>query len=145
MAKQRSKSPRARLFVAVDLPEVVRVGLGTWGREALADPALRRVGTENLHITLAFLGYRAEEDIERIATAVEESIAPAPLVELLDPEPRPPRGRPRLFALPAISPATEALQAPLRERLVAERLYEPEKRPFWPHLTIARVRSEGHS
>ena len=56
--------------------------------------------------------------------------------------PRPERGRPRLFALPAESPGAVALQAGLEEKLVAARLYEPEKRPFWPHVTVARVRRE---
>ncbi len=36
-----------------------------------------------------------------------------------------------------------ALQAELEEKLVAARLYEPEKRPFWPHVTVARVKPEG--
>src|SRR4029079_5390645 len=40
-------------------------------------------------------------------------------------------------------PATISLQAELEEKLVAERLYEPEKRPFWPHLTVARGRPDG--
>lgn len=145
MAQERLKSPRVRLFVALDLPDEVRAGLGAWGEEALADPALRPVPAENLHVTLAFLGYRPEKEVGRIAAAVEECAGPAPLVELLDPVPRPPlgKGKPRLFALPVVSPGTELLQAALRERLVAEHLYEPEKRPFWPHLTLARVRPEG--
>jgi 2'-5' RNA ligase len=143
MAKERLKSPRARLFVALELPEPQRRGLEAWGAEALADPALRPVPAENLHITLAFLGYRPEKEIDRVAAAMGESVAPAPIVELLDPVARPPRGRARLFALPALSPGTEALEAGLREELVAARLYEPEKRPFWPHLTIARTRPEG--
>ncbi len=143
MAKERLKSPRARLFVALDLPDAVQKGLGVWGDQALADPALRPVPPENLHVTLAFLGYRPEKAIERIAAVLEESIAPAPLVELLDPEPRPSRGRARLFALPVLSPGTETLQAALQEQLVAGGLFEPEKRVFWPHLTVARVRPEG--
>jgi RNA 2',3'-cyclic 3'-phosphodiesterase len=143
MAKERLKSPRARLFVGLDLPDAVRDELGVWGRDALADPALRPVRAENFHLTLAFLGYRPEKEIELVAAAVEESVGPAPLVELLDPVARPPRGKPRLFALPVLSPGAETLQAVLQERLVAERLYEPEKRPFWPHLTLARVRPEG--
>jgi len=142
MAKERLKSPRARLFVALDLPEEVRAGIESWAGPALADPALRRVPRESLHITLAFLGYRPEKEIERIAAAVEASAAPAPKVELLDPVARPPR-RVRLFALPARSPGAEALQADLRERLVAARFYEAEKRAFWPHVTVARVRPEG--
>jgi 2'-5' RNA ligase len=143
MAEERVKSPRARLFVALDLPEETREGLVAWGEEALRDPALRPVAPESLHITLAFLGNRPEEEIEEIAAVVEESSAPAPWVELRDPEQRPPRGRARLFALPAIAPGAEALQAGLEQRLVEAGFYEPEKRPFWPHLTVARVRPEA--
>jgi 2'-5' RNA ligase len=143
VTKEISKSPRARLFVALDLPEETREGLVAWGREALADPALRPVAPESLHITLAFLGNRPEEEIEAIAATVKESAAPAPWVELRDPEQRPPRGRARLYALPAISPGAEALQAGLEQKLVEAGFYEPEKRPYWPHVTVARVRPEA--
>jgi RNA 2',3'-cyclic 3'-phosphodiesterase len=142
MPKERLKSPRARLFVALDLPEPVRVEIAAWGRKALTDPALRPVAPHSLHITLAFLGWTAEKEIPRLAEIVAASGGPGPAIELGDPVPRPRRGRPRLFALPAASPGTVALQAGLRERLVAARLYEPEKRPFWPHVTVARVRRE---
>lgn len=142
MAKERLKSPRARLFVALDLPDRVRKGIVAWGSEALADPALRAVRPESLHVTLAFLGWLPEKEIPRLGEIVTASRGPAPSIELGDPVPRPERGRPRLFALPAESPGTIALQAELEERLVAARLYEPEKRPFWPHVTVARVRRE---
>src|SRR5688572_20871971 len=104
MAKERLKSPRARLFVALDLPDEVREGIVAWGREALADPALRLVAPESLHITLAFLGHMPEKEIEQIAAVVRESAGPAPWLELRDPEQRSPRGRARVYALPAISP-----------------------------------------
>lgn len=143
MAQERLKSPRARLFVALDLPDAVRDGIEEWGGRALVDPALRPVPAENFHITLAFLGFRPLKEVERIAGVVAECAAPAPLVELREPAPRPPRGRARLFALPVVSPGAERIQARLSELLVAERVYEPEKRPFWPHLTVARVRPEG--
>ncbi|HET9593539.1 MAG TPA: RNA 2',3'-cyclic phosphodiesterase [Solirubrobacterales bacterium] len=143
MTEEKTKSTRARLFVALDLPEETREGLVAWGREALADPALRPVAPESLHVTLAFLGYRPEQEIEAIAAAVRESVAPAPWVELRGPEQRPPRGRARLYALPVISPGAEALQAGLERRLVEAGFYEPEKRPFWPHVTVARVRPEA--
>ncbi len=142
MAKERLKSPRARLFVALDLPDPVRAEIAEWGGGALADPALRPVRPESLHITLAFLGYRPEKEIPRLTEIVEASQAPAAKIELGDPVPRPERGHPRLFALPVESPGTIALQATLREMLVEARLYEPEKRPFWPHVTVARVRRE---
>jgi 2'-5' RNA ligase len=142
MAKERLKSPRARLFVALDLPDPVRAGIVAWGSKALTDPALRPVGPESLHITLAFLGWLPEKEIPRLTEIVGAGRRSAPPIELGDPVPRPQRGRPRLFALPAESPGTIALQAELEEKLLGARLYEPEKRPFWPHVTVARVRRE---
>lgn len=143
VAKERLKSPRVRLFVALDLPDELRERIVGWGRETLVDPALRPVAPESLHVTLAFLGHRPEKEIEAIAAVVRERSGPAPWVELLDPEPRPPRGRVRLYALPALSPGAEALQAGVSEGLAEAGVYEPEKRPFWPHVTVARVRPEG--
>lgn len=143
MTEEPLKSPRARMFVALDIPEAVRSAIAGWGREVLVDPALRVVGAESLHITLAFLGQTAENAVGQIAAAMEESAGPAPLLELLDPVARPERGRARLFALPAVSPGTEQIQGRLSELLVVAGLYKAEKRPFWPHVTVARVRSEG--
>lgn len=142
MAKERLKSPRARLFVALDLPEAVRDGLGGWQRSELdANPALRPSPAATLHITLAFLGYHPEQAIERIAEAALGFEPPAPLITLR-PDPVPvPRNRPRLFAIDADSEETATLQSEVERRLVAARLYEPEKRDFWPHLTVARVRT----
>jgi RNA 2',3'-cyclic 3'-phosphodiesterase len=140
--KERLKSPRARLFVALDLPDSVQAGIAAWGREALADPALRPVRPEFLHITLAFLGYLPEKEIPQLAEIVAQSGGPAPVIKLGNPVPRPERSRPRLFALPAESPGTIALQAVLQKRLVEAGLYESEKRSFWPHVTVARVRRE---
>jgi RNA 2',3'-cyclic 3'-phosphodiesterase len=142
VAKERLKSPRARLFVALDLPEAIREGLASWQREELSDEALRPSNPETLHMTLAFLDYQPEKDIERIAQAATGFEAPAPLVRLL-PDPVPvPRSRPRLYAIDTESDETVALQAEVERRLVEARFYTPEKRDFWPHLTVARVRSE---
>jgi RNA 2',3'-cyclic 3'-phosphodiesterase len=144
MAKERLKSPRARLFVALDLPEALRDGIVDWGRKELTDPALQVVPRESLHITLAFLGYLPEKEIGRLGEIVEGLEAPAPSIQLGDPVAKPSRKRRRLFALPADSAGAVTLQAALEERLVAARLYSPEKRAFWPHVTVARVKPEGH-
>jgi RNA 2',3'-cyclic 3'-phosphodiesterase len=100
------------------------------------------VRAEALHVTLCFLSYHPEKAIDRIVQLVG-GIAPRPVEMHLEPEPVPiPGGRPRLFAIGAASPAAEAVQAELSDALERERFYKPEKRPFWPHLTVARVRSE---
>jgi RNA 2',3'-cyclic 3'-phosphodiesterase len=145
MAKERLKSPRARLFVALDLPDRVRDGLEVWQALALTDPALRPVAPQALHVTLCFLSYHPERAIERIASVVT-GVQPRPVEIRFEPEPRavPPR-RPRLFAVGGQSPAASALQAELSDRLEAERYYRPEKREFWTHVTVARVRSERGS
>jgi RNA 2',3'-cyclic 3'-phosphodiesterase len=144
VAKERLKSPRARLFVALDLPQDVRAGLVDWQRTALADPALRVVRPEALHMTLVFLGYQNEKDVKAIAKEAFDVDSQAPAVELVrEPVGVPPGKRPRLIALAANSDETVALQKQVEERLVEARFYEPEKRAFWPHLTVARVRPEA--
>jgi RNA 2',3'-cyclic 3'-phosphodiesterase len=131
------------LFVALDLPEKLREGIVAWGNSELRDLALRVVAPESLHVTLAFLGYLPEKKIERLAEIVRGLEAMAPTLQLEDPVAKPSLRRARLFALPAVSPAAAALQHELEQKLVPERLYRPEKRPFWPHVTVARVKSAG--
>jgi 2'-5' RNA ligase len=144
VAKERLKSPRARLFVALDLPQDVRAGLVDWQRTALADPALRVVRPEALHMTLVFLGYHAEKEVKVIAKTAFDVDSPAPAVELsADPVGVPSGKRPRLIALAANSDGTVALQKQIEDRLVEAGYYKPEKRPFWPHLTVARVKPEA--
>jgi 2'-5' RNA ligase len=92
-------------------------------------------------VTLVFLGYQAEKDVERIAE-LSFTGGGAPFELQAERVVGIPSGRPRLFAL-ELQDADEALrrwQADLSERLAKARLYEPEKRPFWPHLTLARIK-----
>lgn len=143
VTKERLKSPRARLFVALDLPDALRGGIVAWGREELCDPALRVVAPESLHITLAFLGYLPKQEIEPLAEIVQSLAVAAPSIELGGPVAKPSLRRARLFALPAASSGAVNLQSELEDALVAKGLYRPEKRPFWPHVTVARVKSAG--
>jgi 2'-5' RNA ligase len=144
VAKERLKSPRTRLFVALDLPEEVREGIAAWGDAELTDPALRRVPAEALHVTLAFLGWRWERDIAAAAAVLQRVHGGAPRLRLA-PEPvgiPPGRKAKRLLALDAPSEEADAIQRAVEEGLVEAGLYEPEKRPFWSHVTVARVRKE---
>jgi 2'-5' RNA ligase len=53
-----------------------------------------------------------------------------------------PRRRPRLFAVDLSDPdgRAGALQAAVSNALSERGFYEPERRRFWPHVTVARVR-----
>ena len=102
---------------------------------------------EALHVTLAFLGYRPEKEIAAIADAVaithdidgqqQPHLVPSEVVGV------PPR-RPRLFALSLTDPDDEAarLQQAISDSLETNGFYKPEKRPFWPHVTLARVKRD---
>src|ERR1700754_907308 len=144
MAKSKGDKPRKqRLFVALDLPDKIRAGVAAWGREELVDPVLKPVRPESLHVTLVFLGHREAAEVEAIEELVRETEAQMVLSKLEDPIPMPGPRRASVFALPAPSPATGDLQRELEARLAEEGLHEPEERDFWPHVTVARVRSEG--
>jgi RNA 2',3'-cyclic 3'-phosphodiesterase len=127
--------------MALDLPEDVREEIVSWQSHELRDKALRVLRPEALHFTLAFLGYHAERHIDAIAQLMVAAAGDAPSLRFR-PEPVgvPPRGRPRLFALEADSEETVAVQGEVSNRLQEAGFYEPEKRPYWPHLTVARVR-----
>jgi 2'-5' RNA ligase len=142
VAKERLKSPRARLFIALDLPGDIRDEIVVWQRAELTDEALRVVQPSNLHITLAFLGYLPEKEIAAVAEVVNRIARPGPRIEFVSEPARKPKGRPRVFALEAVSEEAVALQAELEGELERQHLYKPEKRPFWPHVTVARVRPE---
>jgi 2'-5' RNA ligase len=142
VAKERLKSPRARLFTALDLPDDVRAGLAAWQAEVCTDEALRAVERDALHVTLCFLGYQPERAIAEVGELVE-GLEARPVELRFEPEPVGIKGRrPGLYAIDAPSEDAVALQAELSDRLAENRLYKPERRPFWPHVTVARVRPE---
>jgi RNA 2',3'-cyclic 3'-phosphodiesterase len=142
--RERLKSPRFRAFVALDLPDELLDPLIAWRRGAIGDVGeVRLLPRESLHVTLVFLGYQAERDAERIAE-ICFSDPPGPFVlraeELVGVPPR----RPRLYALALEDPrgALGAWQDVLSKQLERARLYEPEKRPFWSHVTLARAKRD---
>lgn len=145
MARPRPpEPPRARLFVALELPPNARAALVDWQQRALAGrDDLRAVAPDALHVTLAFLGHRPVEEVDLIAAAVGGA-----LHGLLPAHLKPtgvqgvPRRRPRLFALDLADAGerASAVNAAVSEALSSAGFYEPERRTFWPHVTIARVR-----
>jgi RNA 2',3'-cyclic 3'-phosphodiesterase len=132
-----------RLFVALDLPDAARAALARF-RDAAADPGVwRPLDEAQFHVTLAFLGHRIEEDVERVAGVLRELTPWGALgVSLADGLLLPPR-RARVLTVALADPdgAVAALQAELSAGLAAAGLYEPEKRPFRAHVTVARLRS----
>lgn len=133
---------RVRLFAALELPDEVRDALVRW-RERLPDlgHALRPIPPESLHATLCFLGWRSSDAIEPIAASCAILAARrAPELRLGEGTWLPPR-RPRVLAvsLEDASGSLAALQSSLSEALAAGGWYEPERRPYLGHVTVARA------
>lgn len=140
-----SAEARARLFVALELPDRVRDALMGW-REHLPSAVaqtLRPIAAEAIHVTLCFLGWWPEGDVEAIGAACRVIAAEpsAPLV-VQGAVWLPPR-RPRVLAVKLADPEGKLTraQARLSEALAAGGWYRPEKRPFLAHATVARVKS----
>jgi 2'-5' RNA ligase len=137
-------APALRLFLALELPEAAQAAIAAAGRRLAAGrDELRPVAAESLHVTLVFLGRRGEDQVARIAALAEAVVAEHGAARLAPGrlEGLPPR-RPRLLALGLEDEdgRSGALQAGLAGALAGAGLHRPEKRPFWTHVTIARVR-----
>jgi 2'-5' RNA ligase len=144
MGRDRASRPEARplrLFVAIEVPEPVRAFVETAVapiREEL--PRARWVQRENQHVTLKFLGSTwprlvdwVGESIGDVATAAEPFEA---RVEGLGAFPSERRARVLWAGLDDAGGRLGALAGALDRAL--EREFEPEKRAFTPHLTVAR-------
>lgn len=134
----------ARLFVAVEVDEEDRRALGAWARAAVGDAAgMRLVGDDRLHLTLAFLGHRALDEVEPLAALVEGFAgAAAPRLRTAGALWLSPR-RPHVLTV-AVEDVDGALAA-LHDRLwtaLEEGGFglQREARAYRPHLTVARVR-----
>lgn len=122
-----------RLFVAIELPAEVRGKL----TQLMPSPCsgLRLVTTEQLHLTLHFIG---ENEIEPItSTLTEVHSSPFPL-RLEGVGRFPPRGRATiLWAGVQNSSELQTLYSTMGDALESIG-FTPESRPFSPHITLAR-------
>lgn len=143
MARDRAARPEAkplRLFVAIEIPDVVKdtveEAFAPW-REAF--PKARWVPRENLHVTLKFLGRTwprlvdwVPEQVEIATTQVSRFKARLRDVGSF---PSAKRGRALWAGFEDADPIAE-LAAAIEVALADE--FPTEKRPFHPHLTVAR-------
>ena len=136
-----------RLFIAVELDEAAR------GAAARAADDLRQqlrrtrldarwVATDNLHLTLVFIGHIEDSAADSFVAAVTRPFAQPPFqLRLGRCGVFPPSGPPRVLWI-GLAEGGEALRF-LQEEVVARLQplgFEAERRPFSAHLTIARVK-----
>lgn len=134
-----------RLFVACELPRPVRLALAEWQERTFGGRRELRVN-HALHLTLCFLGdtdpAAVEQLSEALATVAWEPIPTTIAAPLFLPE----RGAKHVVALALddLQGGLRALQEQASAALAATGLYVPPRRPWLPHVTVARFRRPGH-
>ena len=128
---------RARLFCALRLPDPALTALSEW--QAAEIHGGRPVPREHLHLTLAFLGHRPVGELEGIAAALREAAAAAEPIRLVPERYRETRSVGMLALSDMCGAATRVAEA-LFERLERLGVYERERRPWRPHVTVVRFR-----
>jgi RNA 2',3'-cyclic 3'-phosphodiesterase len=129
-----------RLFCALRLPDDVLDGLVAWGTRALPERrGVRRVVRANLHVTLAFLGRRPADEVPAIARELREAAAAARPARFAVSRYRETRSV-GMLVLDDEGDRATALAGDLHERLERLGVYEHERRPWLPHLTVVRFR-----
>jgi len=133
-----------RSFIAIEMPAELQDAMdkSTAGlKKALARPLVHWATPHNVHLTMKFLGDVSPANLELLAQALKVETGQHAGFSLsigglgVFPNPR----RPRIVWIGIEAPA--ALQALHHgiEAAAAHLGYEPENRPFSPHLTIGRV------
>ena len=127
-----------RLFVAIDIPETIQEEVGGMGRSI---PNARPVPTDQLHLTLKFIGEIEESRILGIDDALKKITQPEFSISLKGVGIFPPRGAPRILWA-GIEPVdrTVALRNSIEKNLAAIGIPR-DSRKFAPHLTLARLRN----
>jgi 2'-5' RNA ligase len=148
--EQPPREPQHRLFVALDLPEDSVAAVRRWQDLVFGDLPELRINRA-LHLTLCFLGDTPANAVPVLSRALAGVPFRRSALAFGEPFFLPARGRKNVVALPLIDAATEPggltavrrLQGAVNTALVATGLYKAERRPFLPHVTVARFRRPG--
>jgi 2'-5' RNA ligase len=129
---------RLRLFCALTIPGDAVDRLVVWQSE-LAAAGIRAVRRENLHVTLAFLGGRPAGDVDAVGAELAEAAGAAGPIALRARAYRETRSV-GMVVFDDEQGAAATLAADLHVRLSRLGVYQPERRPWLPHVTVVRFR-----
>jgi RNA 2',3'-cyclic 3'-phosphodiesterase len=139
-----------RCFIALELNEALQRFLGDIISQASKElPNVRWVDPSGIHLTLAFLGYLTDEQLETAIDAAQVAARQAVPFEyrLKGLGVFGPSNQPRVIWMGIEDMPSGRLQgSPLQQlhRVLTKELelrgFEIDKRPFSPHLTLARIK-----
>ncbi len=138
-----SGSECIRSFVAIDLAAPVRAAIGALQHELLdAKADVRWVRVEGMHVTLKFLGAVEAPRLAAVHAALADALhgQPALHVRAHGVGAFPSLRRPRVLWVGLQAEGLVELAARV-DTAVTPLGFEPERRPFTPHVTVGRVNS----
>jgi len=147
-------SQKRRIFIAVNLPEDIKRRILDFQKKS--DQLFIRSGfsesgpvrwtkKDSLHLTLVFIGYADEQEIYEICKMTKEVAAKHEFFDLFFEKILygPPNKPPRMIWLKGkASEGLSKIKNELEEAFVSSedlRAFRIEKRPFSPHITLARI------
>jgi 2'-5' RNA ligase len=133
-----------RVFIALELPPPLKRALADVRHRLPAGPAraVRWIPPDGIHLTLRFLGDTDPARVQAIASGLAAAAGQSGRfwLELGMPGTFPPAGAPRVFwiGLRGELKRLASLQGRVEGSLAASG-FEPDRRPFHPHLTVGRI------
>ena len=131
---------RLRLFLGFPLPATAARAVARWEEQDLgAPPGTRIVPEANMHVTIAFLGSRPSAELHSITAVLRAAAAGISPPVLTPVRYRETRSVGMLVFADEEGRAARIAQA-VHGGLERLGIYEPEQRPWLPHLTVVRFR-----
>jgi 2'-5' RNA ligase len=133
-----------RSFIAVEIPtktqDAIEISLNPL-KKALPFPFIRWVLSQNIHLTLKFMGAVLPVSLERLAGAIRSEVSRCESFSMTIaglgafPNPR----KARVIWVGLETPSAMRILVGALETMVSRLGYPTEERPFSPHLTVGRV------
>ena len=136
-----------RAFIAIEIPPEIKkaISIQTASIQKDSGRIVRWVATENIHLTLKFLGEVSLANMEMLTQAIQMECEQLPSFDITVaslgcfPNPR----RPRVIWIGLDIPhQLNKLQRQI-DTTAARLGYSAEDKPFSPHLTIGRIREQS--
>ena len=129
-----------RIFIAINLPTSARDAVLQEQKDFASEMPVKLTRTENLHITLVFLGPITEEQISKVCEILREIVAKHSVFSInlneIDYGPPgiiPPR---MIWAIGVENKELSEINRELEQKLLNKR----NNREFLPHITLGRIR-----
>ena len=135
-----------RLFISLPLPKPMRthlhgVGAGLAGRWGIAPDEARWVAAENLHVTIKFLGEVSDKETANVIDVLRGTEPVGALTLEASGLRLEPRRAPRVIAAEFAGDVGRIATLHQRcEAALQEIGFAPDRRKFWVHATLARLR-----